>query len=77
MLVTVKTKRLVCGVVGCLLVLPVLAGCNNNAAPLTPKEQSEFKGGPMPPEAREIMAQKMKEAQEKAKQNNPAPGAPR
>jgi hypothetical protein len=61
------------------LLVPVLAGCSDKAAPLTPKEEANFKGGPMPPEAREIMQQRMREAQEKAARErggSAAPGAP-
>jgi len=42
-------------------------GCHNDAAPKdTPQEVKNFKGGPMPPEARKIMMEKLKEAAAKA-----------
>jgi hypothetical protein len=73
---TSRAKRLLGRLVGLMALLPILAGCSGKAPELTKQEQNEFKGGPMPEEARKIMQQKMREAQEKNKAANPSPGAP-
>lgn len=54
--------------------ITLLAGCTADTK-LTPKEQANIKGtGVMPAEAREKVAQKMKEAQAKMAADNAVPG---
>jgi hypothetical protein len=60
-----KVKMLL-ALTGTLLLPALLAGCSDKAPPLTPQEQANFKGGPMPEEARKVMQEKMREAQQKA-----------
>jgi hypothetical protein len=72
---TRRAKRLFAGLVGLLAVLPILIGCSGKAPELTKQEHNDFKGGPMPEEARKIMQQKMQEAQAKNKAANPSQGA--
>jgi hypothetical protein len=71
---TATKRRLLLGVVGGLLLLPVLTGCQSGAPDLSKQEKQNFNGGPMPPQAREIFQQKMREAQQKARTQNPGPG---
>jgi hypothetical protein len=71
---TVTKRRLLVGVMGALALLPVLTGCHSESADLSTKEKQNFGGGPMPPQARQIFQQKFREAQEKARQQNPGPG---
>ena len=61
-----RRMRLLAVLAGSLEVDPMLAGCQEKSAPLTKQEEASFKGGPMPEEARQIMQQKLREAQSKS-----------
>jgi len=74
MLLTQKAAPAV--LAGVLILLPVLAGCQSGAPAMTKKDEANFKGGPMPENARRIMQQKLQEARNK-NPRTPAPGAPR
>ncbi len=51
---TLVSRVLLAGLCGALLV-PSLAGCGNRGTELSKDEEKNFKGGPMPPEARAAM----------------------
>jgi hypothetical protein len=59
-----------------LLLLTLLAGCGGSG--LTKQEQQQIQNPPtrqIPPEAQALIDQKMREASQKMRQQNPAPGA--
>jgi|GEM_PF-5187762 hypothetical protein len=54
-------KKGILAVAALALLAPALAGCpQGGATPMTEKEKQDFKGGPMPPEARAKMAERMR-----------------
>lgn len=62
---TGKAKRLLPALLGCIALLTALAGCDSKGPEVTKTEEANFKGGPMPESARQIMQQKIKEASTK------------
>lgn len=69
-------KALPAALAGALILLPALAGCQAGAPAISKQDEANFKGGPMPENARRIMQQKLAEARNKTPRT-PAPGAPR
>ena len=68
-----NSRQCRCVVLACCgLAVATLAGCSNNAAPLSKAEEANFKGGPMPPEVQRAMAEHAKKMQS----NPPAAGQP-
>lgn len=59
-----RTRGALALLAGVTLILPILAGCHEGTTQLSKDEQANFKGGPMPESARQIMQQKMREAQQ-------------
>jgi hypothetical protein len=53
----------------------VLAGCSGEAAPLSKKEAADFKGGPMPANAREEMAKRFQQSKAGSMQKPAEKGA--
>jgi len=70
---TISSRKWLLVLAGSILLIPMMVGCKGDSAPLTQQEKSDFKGGPMPESARQIMQQKMKEAADKAPKNSTAP----
>src|SRR5262245_33986784 len=68
----VSSRLLIAVLAGSVLLLPLVSGCSGDAEKMTPKETSEFKGGPMPESARKIMQERMEAA---AQKSAGAPGA--
>lgn len=65
-------KKIITLCVTSVLFLPVIAGCKSETPTMSEAEKSNFKGGPMPPEA----AAKMQERMKKAGMNNPGDAPP-
>ena len=66
-----RLRVVVLGALGCL----VLAGCSGEAAPLSKKEAADFKGGPMPANARAEMAKRFQQSKAGSMQKPEEKGA--
>lgn len=72
---TSTKRRLLSLLAGGAALFPVMiTGCQSNSPQMSKQEEKSFRGGPMPESARQIMQQKLREAQQKSRRPVPGPG---